>query len=255
MPLKRVFDFKPDDVSRETFIGLDTYPIFDSTLPGQLGDTEHRTVLNQMIIDRYWNREIGMETIQLFTLALGRRMREIMPYYNKLFESTRREFDALKTVDITTEASGESEQDTIANNNSTVQASGESSSETKTNSATRSVNSEFPQTMLSGSGDYATNANDTNGQSEAEASGTETSQNTTVDATTGNVKADQSSTSHMSGYQGSPAELIMAERATFMNVNVQIIEDVADCFMSVFNNGDEQMPPGYGFNYYGGYIL
>ena len=45
-------------------------------------------------------REIGFETVGLFKLFLNERMAEIMPYYNKLYESETFEFDPLKNVDV-----------------------------------------------------------------------------------------------------------------------------------------------------------
>lgn len=67
-------------------LGLKDYPIFDES---------YRAVLNQKIIDHYYMREIGAETPELFTFYLNRKMREIMPYYNQLYESAKIEYDPL----------------------------------------------------------------------------------------------------------------------------------------------------------------
>lgn len=67
-------------------IGLKDYPIFDES---------YRNVLNQKIIDHYYMREIGAETPALFVFFLNRKMREIMPYYNQLYESAKIEYDPL----------------------------------------------------------------------------------------------------------------------------------------------------------------
>lgn len=58
--------------------GLADYPIFDE---------QYRNVLNTKIIEHFWFREIGFETIHMFLFALNRKMNEIMPYYNQRYKS------------------------------------------------------------------------------------------------------------------------------------------------------------------------
>ena len=67
------------------------YPIFNEN---------HRAELEHKILKHYYMREIGFETVGLFKLFLNERMAEIMPYYNKLYESETFEFDPLKNVDV-----------------------------------------------------------------------------------------------------------------------------------------------------------
>lgn len=55
---------------------LDEYPIFDE---------EYRPVLNQKILDHYYENEIGFETAALFRKFLKTKMNEIMPKYNILY--------------------------------------------------------------------------------------------------------------------------------------------------------------------------
>lgn len=74
-------------------IGLKDYPIFDET---------YRATLNKKIIDHYYTREIGAETPALFKLWLNRKMNEIMPYYNKVYQTELIEFDPLITNKVIT---------------------------------------------------------------------------------------------------------------------------------------------------------
>ena len=67
------------------------YPIFNEN---------HRAELEHKILKHYYMREIGFETVGLFKLFLNERMAEIMPYYNKLYESETLEFDPFKNVDV-----------------------------------------------------------------------------------------------------------------------------------------------------------
>lgn len=55
---------------------LSPYPIFDEG---------HRQALNDAIIRRYWNYEIGAETPDMFAWNLNDALHRIMPYYNSLY--------------------------------------------------------------------------------------------------------------------------------------------------------------------------
>lgn len=77
--LRRVLDMGYD-------LGLKNYPIFSES---------HRQELNQKIVNHFRYREIGYETITQFIFALNRKMFEIMPFYNQLYESEELEISAL----------------------------------------------------------------------------------------------------------------------------------------------------------------
>ena len=59
--------------------------IFDFDFP--IFDNDYRSVLCIKILKHYYTREIGFETVGLWKLKLNMMMNEIMPYYNKLYES------------------------------------------------------------------------------------------------------------------------------------------------------------------------
>jgi len=77
--LRRVLDMGYD-------LGLKHYPIFSES---------HRQELNEKIVNHFRYREIGFETIHQFIFALNRKMFEIMPFYNQLYESEELEISAL----------------------------------------------------------------------------------------------------------------------------------------------------------------
>lgn len=77
--LRRVLDMGYD-------LGLKNYPIFSES---------HRQELNQKIVNHFRYREIGYETVTQFIFALNRKMFEIMPFYNQLYESEELEISAL----------------------------------------------------------------------------------------------------------------------------------------------------------------
>ena len=70
------------------------YPIFDNN---------YRSVLETKIIKHYYTREISAETFGLWQLWLDTRMNEIMPYFNKLYESELLSFNPFYDVDLTTD--------------------------------------------------------------------------------------------------------------------------------------------------------
>jgi hypothetical protein len=71
------------------------YPIFDQA---------YKPVLEQKIIDHYYFREIGLETVAQFKHFLKSKMRIIMPYYNEQYERLNefKSFDAYINKDLTT---------------------------------------------------------------------------------------------------------------------------------------------------------
>ena len=73
-----------------------SYPIFDEA---------YRPILETKIIEHYYTREICAETVGRWKLFLKAKMNEIMPYYNKLYESEllMTDINPLRDVDYTRE--------------------------------------------------------------------------------------------------------------------------------------------------------
>lgn len=71
--------------------------VFDFSFP--IFDEDYRPVLCKKILKHYYTREIGFETVGLWKLKLNMLMNEIMPYYNKLYESEKIEFDPFRDAD------------------------------------------------------------------------------------------------------------------------------------------------------------
>ena len=78
------------------------YPIFDEA---------YKPTLETKILKHYYTREIGLETVGLWKHFLDMRMNEIMPYYNKLYESELIEFNPLYDVDYTREGNRTESED------------------------------------------------------------------------------------------------------------------------------------------------
>lgn len=111
--------------SRNKIFSFD-YPIFDE---------DYREILETKIIKHYYTREISAETYGRWKLFLDMRMNEIMPYYNKLYESTLLEFNPLYDVDYSTTGSRDGEQ-TKSESGTTTGGLTAQSNETITDSGT-----------------------------------------------------------------------------------------------------------------------
>lgn len=221
MPLKRAIEVSGgvltlvngQSVMTGGNIGLNDYPIFDD---------DYRDVLNGKIIDRYMNREIGQETVSMFQLAMRRKMNEIMPFYNKLYLTEQIAYDPLSTIDIRTISN--------AATNQNGQSTGTSEATTNATGGSRSVNSETPQTQLSGNGDYATSASDVNSTSANESNANQTSNE---------IQESESETeSNTTGYQGVASDLVMRYRESLLNIDLSVLGELEELFMLVWDNGD-----------------
>lgn len=66
------------DAGVYALIGLDEYPIFEES---------YRPTLNKKIIEHYYFKEIGTDTLGRFRWYMRTTMAEIMPYFNALYEA------------------------------------------------------------------------------------------------------------------------------------------------------------------------
>jgi hypothetical protein len=224
MCLWEVLDLTNDPGDGSTIgLGVNDYPIFDENF---------RQELNQKIINHYWNWEIGVPTISMFRFAMARRMNEQMPLLNQAYKSTLLTLDPLTNVSLTTNRDDTTTEKTTrdsTNDTTVVNTSG-----------SRSVTFDTPQTALSGSEDYASGAVDVN------SAGNTTNNGTGHD--TGEVDGTVNGKSTTTGYQGSVSDLLMKYRATFLNVDMMVLESLQDCFMQIWRTEDEMLPQiGMGF--------
>lgn len=210
--------------------GLSNYPIFDES---------YRAGLNQKILDEYMNREIGAETPSEFRLWVRRRMNKIMPYYNQMYLSEKLRIDPLNTISMSTIVDSTGDNTASGSMNGTTESTGTSTQSTTADAKSRTVDMVTPQNELAGQGDYATGAQD----SISNTTGGSDAQNA-ENSTSGTTSDTESSTvSHMenkvNGYSGSQAVLLNEYRKTFLNIDAEIIDDLADLFMQVYGTGND----------------
>lgn len=94
---KSVGGAKVDDVIDKSLSG-----VFDFDFP--IFDEKYRKVLEKKILKHYYTREIGLETVGLWKLKLNTKLNEIMPYYNKLYNSELLDFNPFYNINRTTKS-------------------------------------------------------------------------------------------------------------------------------------------------------
>ncbi len=173
--------------------------------------------LASKIVDHYFMREIGYETIGLFKHYAKVYMREIMERYLPLIYSNSINYDPLVNVDYT---------ETFTRN---ITGTGESESNSSNNASGLSVNSDTPQGQISKSailnGEYASNT----GASETESSIT--------DSTSNSNNTDENYTKKVKGNSGVSAtaqKMIEQYRKNIIAIDEQIIKELDKLFMGLY---------------------
>ena len=192
---------------------LSHYPLFSE---------EYRSTLNSKIKTHFWFNEIGHETIDIFLFQLKVKMNEIMPYYNQMYESELTKRDPFLTVRMT------SKNTSAGSTHTTGNTSEQGSSTSSTDAKSRAVQSETPQVMLSGNGDYATGAADSTSLTGVKSSSTSGGSQSTTSS------SDGSGTATQEGFSGSMASLIQAHRDAIVNVDMMVIAQLEPLFMYVW---------------------
>ena len=215
-----------DDVISNSWNKIfDNFPIFDES---------YRSVLCSKILKHYYTREISAETVGLWQLWLNTRMGEIMPYYNKLYESALLEFDPFKDTNYSRNHGGTFTGDTRRNGRSDVSVDNSVTSNGTSNS--KNLFSDTPQGAITNieNESYLTNAtlikdtdtNTTNTDGNSTSQNTETTGITNTDNWIETIVGKQSTVSY--------SKLLQEFRDTFLNIDVMIINDLSDLFMNLW---------------------
>lgn len=188
------------------------FPIFDES---------YRRVLEKKILKHFYTREIGLETVGLWQLKLDAKMNEIMPYYNKLYDSERLNINPLHTVNktITHRGSGGSES----------QSSRTGSSHSTGNNTGWNLYNDTPQGTIETIEDetYLTNATKMTGSNSGDVSNNESGR--------GTVNSVDEYVDTIVGYDNKvPSELLLQYRETFLNIDMMIIDDLEELFMQLW---------------------
>lgn len=219
---------------------------------------EYRKPLCIKILKHYYTREIGAETVGLWKLWMNRKLEEIMPYYNQLYESQLIDFEPLDDTSITRLINEITGTDNTENRNYTENRTNNTSaagtikdtSETESDETIGFTEeySDTPQGSLSGvtNMNYLTNATKRDTDTNTTQNGTynrNTTDNTdsteqTTNEQTNTLKEDKNRTLEetLKGKSSgsSFASVLKEYRDTFLNIDMMVIEEFKECFMNLW---------------------
>lgn len=186
----------------------------------QFDDSNYKAQLEENIIDFYYDYEIGFETPDMFKRKFKARWNRIMPYYNKLYNTTLLSYNPLTNYSITealdqistVSNKQDSESTSSANGKTTVNSTnttdmdvvGNSASDsTTTNDLTNTTKgdektSDYPQQPIAG-GDYLNGARTSDSTTTNKGTVTNASTGTNDTHTGGTVTTEGETTNTDSG--------------------------------------------------------
>ena len=198
--------------SREKIFNFE-YPIFDE---------KYRSVIETKILKHYYTREIGVESVGLWLLKLETKLNEVMPYFNKLYNSELLEFNPFYDVDVKTTSKR------TTNTNSITKA--EDKTNVDNDSVDRVLYSDTPQGSLKNveNETYLTNATKTLSEATTNSTSNSNSEN--------NINNLDDYIDNVIGKRGgeSFSKMLMEFRETFINIDLLVIDALSDLFMNIW---------------------
>lgn len=195
------------------------FPIFDE---------KYRAELCKKILRHYYTREICCETVGRWKLFLSDKMKNIMPYYNQLYQSELLKIQPLVSVERSVEHKGEG-----SDSHSTQRSDSNNSQTTASGSTdTWSYYSDTPQGGIDGiqNNEYLTNATHNTGTD----STSSTLKGGSSGSETGTGERSESYVDKVSGFEGNQSEMLLKFRETFLNIDMMIIEELKDLFFTIY---------------------
>lgn len=191
---------------------------------------EQKTAFEQKVLDHFWTRQIGQETVGRFLLYFRRTVREIMPYYIQRYESV----DLMKDPEIRpldnyymkeeVDEYGTAENTTTGSSNGTgIEKKTLAESVTPDGELNWALNPTNPDAL---SLDYASSVNQEINHNEA----SESSESSGETTTTGKRNVTRRGNIGVTTY----AQLLEGYRETFLNIDMEIIEALDVCFLGVY---------------------
>lgn len=177
--------------------------------------------LAKKIVDHYYMREIGFETIGLFIHYAKITMEEIMEEYLPLIYSSSIQYDPLVNVDYTETFN----RDTKTDNN------GNSQSTSKSNGTALGINSDTPQGQISKNdilnGTYATSTSASENENNVTNNSGTSSNSNSLENYTKKIKGN-------SGVSATAQRMVQQYRDNIRAIDREIIEKLNILFMGLF---------------------
>ena len=238
-----MFSNSKDDLTTKIKTALPS--IFNFDFP--IWVESYRTILEEKIVRHFFTREIGLETIELWQFYLAEKLNLIMPYYNKLYETTVKDYDYMNTVDYTDSfmANNKAEVSSSGSGKTTGAENGRTTSNGSTNESSTSklYHSDFPQGNVNNATDYVTSGDSTtataNGSSENESTSTNSNSSTSENENKSNSENTmlyaEDSKRKIKGNNGTPfTDLLIKYRESLINIDMLIINELNDLFIGIY---------------------
>ena len=214
--------------------------VFDFDFP--IFDESYRSVLETKILRHYYTREIGLETVGLWKHFMNMRLNEIMPYYNKLYNSELLEFNPLYNVkyDIRHDGTSHGTSADVESGKLSEDITDDRSSERDWDDTSMDKFSDTPQGAVTNleNGSYLTTARQINrsGNDDLSEDYSRDRDVTTSNNRNGRFDNTDAYIRHVEGNNGAVAfsDLLLKFRETFLNIDMMIINELNDLFMGVW---------------------
>ena len=192
---------------------LEDYLTTDEIAVIEARGTFSKDKLARLIVDHYYMREIGYETIALFKHQVGVAMREIMEEKAPLIYSASIEYDPLVNVDFT--ETYESDSETSGSSNNSSSGSG------------LTVNSDTPQGQVTKAnilaGNYASSTSANEGTSSGSASNSDEGHSEYTKRVKGN-----------SGVSATAQRMVQQYRENIIMINRDIVKALESQFFGIY---------------------
>ena len=197
--------------------------------------------LARKIVDHYYMREIGVETIGLFIQRCKVAMQEIMEEKLPLIYSAAIKYDPLVNVDYTETYAGSND----STNTQKASTSSTDASSTQTNTSGKNsglnVNSDTPQGQISKAnilnGSYASSTTANEDESTSISSSNNSGLTDTESETNGQNNQTQNYTKKVKGNSGVSAtaqKMVQQYRENIIMIDRDIIKDLGSLFMGIY---------------------
>lgn len=223
---------------------------------------EEKKAFEQKVIDHFYMRQIGAETPGRFLHYFRRTMREIMPYYIQRYQSVElmndpeiRPLDNYNMIEEYSETASETGSENLTangTNTSSTQHTSEAQNQTSGKNKGISVRSDTPQNKIDllismesdtiGAIEYATEINQTHDQNQTTGSENLTGSSSgtdTMSQTSTGEKSTEGERKHTLTRRGNIgvttyAQLLEGYRQTFLNIDMEVINELEICFLGVY---------------------
>lgn len=196
---------------------------------------ENKTAFEQKVIDHYYFRQIGQETVGRFLHYFRSRIRDIMPYYIQLYESEKYMKDIddpFATVDFT-----ETYRETRAGEGSSSGTSSDSSESSQNHTGTEDRTRKFsntPQGSISNLDSYMTEATVEDNGSTDNTTGTSSSSGESTATSSSTETVEHTLTKKGAMGVTTFGHDMIEYRESFLNIDLMVINELNDLFLGVY---------------------